>query len=94
MFNKSFAGIILATGIALTGGIGTASANTDIPWNNCYSSPELYNDGIYTKYLVKEGIVFLDVRNENGIKWYLKGFKKLYVCGMNVYVGKYEGKKI
>ncbi|CDL86393.1 hypothetical protein [Xenorhabdus cabanillasii] len=94
MFRKLFVGGVLSAVITLTSGIGTASANTDIPWNNCYSSPELYNNGVYTKYLVKEGIVFLDIRNENGIKWYLKGFKKLYVCGMNVYVGKYEGKKI
>ncbi|PHM28747.1 hypothetical protein [Xenorhabdus budapestensis] len=80
--------------IALFGGIGTASENVDIPWNNCYSSPVEYNNGVYTKYLVKDNIVFLDIRNENRIKWYLKGFKKLYVCGMNVYVGEYEGKKI
>ncbi|MDC9590413.1 LCI family antimicrobial peptide [Xenorhabdus sp. XENO-10] len=93
MFKKLLIGGALAAGITLTGGIGTASASIDIPWINCYSSPEKYDNGIYTKYLVKEGIVFLDVRHENGIKWYLKGFKKLYVCGMNVYVGKYEGVK-
>ncbi|AYA40851.1 hypothetical protein HZS38_10765 [Xenorhabdus nematophila] len=93
MFKKLFAGGALAAGIMLTGGIETASANTDIPWNHCYSSSEEFSNGVYTKYLVKDGIVFLDVRNENGIKWHLKGFKKLYVCGMNVYVGKYEGVK-
>ncbi|KMJ45669.1 LCI family antimicrobial peptide [Xenorhabdus khoisanae] len=93
MFKKLLVGGTLAASIALTGGIGTASANVTIPWHNCYNSPEEYNNSIYTKYLVKEGIVFLDVRNENGIKWYLKGFKKLYGCGMNVYVAKYEGRK-
>ncbi|MCC8379630.1 hypothetical protein Xsto_02057 [Xenorhabdus stockiae] len=94
MLKKFFVGGALAAVISLTGGIATASANsTDIPWNNCHSSPIEYKNGVYTKYLVKDGIVFLDVRNEDGFKWHLKGFKKLYVCGMNVYVGKYEGVK-
>ncbi|OTA16753.1 hypothetical protein Xbed_03416 [Xenorhabdus beddingii] len=92
MLKKFFVSGALASVMTLTG--GTASASTDIPWNNCYSSPIENNNGVYTKYLVKDGIVFLDVRSENRIKWHLTGFKKLYVCGMNVYVGKYEGKKI
>ncbi|PHM31206.1 hypothetical protein [Xenorhabdus innexi] len=96
MLKKLFVGGAFSAVMALTGGVGTASANTntDIPWINCHSSPIEYNNGVYTKYLVKDGIVFLDERNEDGFKWHLKGFKKLYVCGMNVYVGKYEGKKI
>ncbi|OTA14340.1 hypothetical protein Xvie_03801 [Xenorhabdus vietnamensis] len=93
MLKKLLVGTVLSAGITLTGGIGAASANVTIPWHNCYNSPEEYNNGLYTKYLVKEGIVFLNVRNENGIKWYLKGSKKLYNCGMNVYVAKYEGRK-
>ncbi|MBD2780003.1 LCI family antimicrobial peptide [Xenorhabdus szentirmaii] len=93
MLKKLFVGSALATGITLTTGIDTASASTDIPWNNCYSSSIEYNNGVYTKYLVKDGIVFLDVRKENGHKWHLKGFKKLYSCGMSIYVGKYEAIK-
>ncbi|WP_237385097.1 hypothetical protein [Xenorhabdus sp. Sc-CR9] len=90
MFNKLLTVGALAAGVLFA---GTASANVDIPWNNCYSSSIEYHNDLYTKYLVKDGIVFLDVRNEDGIKWHLKGFKKLYSCGMSVYVGKYEGIK-
>ncbi|MBC8953608.1 hypothetical protein [Xenorhabdus sp. PB62.4] len=93
MFKKLLTVGTLLAGITLTGGVGATSESVTIPWHNCSSSPEEYNNGLYTKYLVKEGIVFLDVRNENGIRWYLKGFKKLYGCGMNVYVAKYEGRK-
>ncbi|PHM46382.1 hypothetical protein Xmau_00793 [Xenorhabdus mauleonii] len=93
MLKKLFVGGALAAALTLTGGISTASANTDIPWNNCHSSAVEYNNGVYTKYLVKDGIVFLDVRKEDGFEWHLKGFKKLYNCGMSVYVGKYEAVK-
>ncbi|MBS9433557.1 LCI fold-containing protein [Photorhabdus hainanensis] len=97
MFKKLLVVGALVSGIALTGGIGVASANVDINWNNCYNSPISYNDStrIYTKYEVKNGgqSSFSNKKTENGITWYFKGIKKLDHCGSNYHVGKYEGRR-
>ncbi|EEL58158.1 hypothetical protein COD82_28610 [Bacillus cereus] len=89
MFKKLVVGA-LAAGIVLTGGIGAASANVYIPYDECYSSHVSYNNGVYTKYLVQPGDKFNNVYKEDGITFYFKGWKKLS-CGK--YVALYEGRK-
>ncbi|WP_182813082.1 hypothetical protein [Bacillus sp. ME78] len=94
MFKKLVVGA-LAAGIVLTGGIGAASANVDIPYNKCYNSSVSYNNGIYTKYVVQSSSTFSNsYTDKEGIKWNFKGYKEEYLegCGKK-YIAKYEGRK-
>ncbi|WP_233420744.1 hypothetical protein [Xenorhabdus nematophila] len=76
MFKKLLTIGALAAGVLFA---GTASANVAIHWNECYNSPEKYSNGLYTKYVVKNGgkSVFNNVEKSNGITWYFKGIKKI-----------------
>ncbi|WP_387690562.1 LCI family antimicrobial peptide [Photorhabdus sp. RM71S] len=98
MFKKLLVVGALVSGIALTGGIGTASA--DVPpdnWTKCNSSDVYisYRDGwLYTYYLVQDSSsfanVYYDTVNGKSVKWYFKGIDYLSSC--KKYVGKYEGR--
>ncbi|WP_338882273.1 LCI family antimicrobial peptide [Xenorhabdus sp. TH1] len=95
MFKKLLTVGALAASIALTGGIGTALANVDIQWDNCYNSSIEYKNGLYTKYEFKRNssVFSRAYTDKDGITWYFKGYKKLENCGQNAHVAKYEGRK-
>ncbi|MDB6374787.1 LCI family antimicrobial peptide [Photorhabdus bodei] len=98
MFKKLLVVGALVSGIALTGGIGVASADVVPPsWTECYSSDVYtsYRDGwLYTQYLVQDSSSFSNVYygtvNGKSVKWYFKGIDYLSSC--EKYVGKYEGR--
>ncbi|MBD1226452.1 LCI fold-containing protein [Xenorhabdus griffiniae] len=88
MFKKLLAIGALAAGIALTGGIGTASAS---PSEDC--RPQAINDlggNLYSRYIVHSVNRFSNSFTENGITWYFKSSGK---CSNGLFYGFYEGRK-
>ncbi|MDA1870364.1 LCI fold-containing protein [Bacillus thuringiensis] len=75
MFKKLVVGAV-ATGIALTGGIGAASADTQNPKQATCSIPYEYSNGKFKRTLYYSNGVYANSFNENvcggTITWYLK----------------------
>ncbi|MDA1657922.1 LCI fold-containing protein [Bacillus cereus group sp. TH150LC] len=96
MFKKLVVGA-LATGIALTGGIGAASASTEntasalsTQCKNTEARETQKGSGIYYKFECKSQNVFANSYTDNqGITWYLKDIQ---VVG-GKYEAYYEGRK-
>ncbi|WP_387690560.1 LCI family antimicrobial peptide [Photorhabdus sp. RM71S] len=99
MFKKLLLVGALATGISLTGVIGSVSASVPSSWSSCYSSPVYTsnNGKLYTQYIVKNSKVFPNTYDSNGIRWYFKGSNTLSCKEkskkVTKYVAKYEGRK-
>ncbi|WP_340608416.1 LCI family antimicrobial peptide [Xenorhabdus bharatensis] len=98
MFKKLLVGGALVAGLALTGGIATASAaNKDFTYNDCYSSGRTYtgtNGTVYVVYEVRKNHIFESEFTDGKIQYHLQGIKPVAShCGKG-YVGYYEGKKI
>ncbi|MBD2809646.1 hypothetical protein ID853_01795 [Xenorhabdus sp. Vera] len=95
MFKKLFVGGVLAAGIALTGGVTTASANTDS--NYCYSSGRTHtglNGTVWVVYEVRPNYIFDSVFTDGNIQYHLQGVKPVARhCGKG-YIAYYEGNKI
>ncbi|PGK35658.1 hypothetical protein CN907_19630 [Bacillus anthracis] len=95
MFKKLIVGA-LAAGIALTGGIGAASASAagfdyDSNHDSCYNSDIIFKDGKYTKYILQDNRIFDNSYTDyQGITWYFKDWDWSFKCGK--YVGLYEGR--
>jgi Bacillus cereus group antimicrobial protein len=92
MFKKLAFGV-LATGIALAGGIGTVSAAA----SDNVASPKVVSNAttdVYTTTLSNTSGIFANVWTDHsaGIKWYLKGID--YNSSTGVYTAKYEGQRI
>ncbi|HDR8160731.1 LCI fold-containing protein [Bacillus bombysepticus] len=96
MFKKLVVGA-LATGIALTGGIGAASASTEntaselaMQCKNTQPQETQKGSGIYYKYECKSQRIFANSYTDNqGITWYLKGITDMD----GQYEAYYEGRK-
>ncbi|MFC9450102.1 LCI fold-containing protein [Bacillus cereus] len=90
MFKKLVVGA-LATGIALTGGIGAASAST-VPVDNVANSAIESNSlaAKYTRWVPSEGPIFANDFYEDGIHWYFKG--PITKGADGYYYGYYEGR--
>ncbi|EQC01149.1 LCI fold-containing protein [Photorhabdus temperata] len=91
MFKKLLTVGTLVAGIALTGGIGVASAN-DCPLDQV---PIYQGSGLYTQYVVHSSNVFsnkfsrYESRFGKTITWYFKFSKP---CGNGLYTAYYEGR--
>ncbi|EMA6343933.1 LCI fold-containing protein [Bacillus cytotoxicus] len=94
MFKKLVVGA-LATGIALTGGIGAASASTTTTENTVSPKTELNTlDSIFKRDEIRYDNRFANYFYQNGVHWYLKGIEvKHDKEGKVYYVGHYEGRK-
>ncbi|EOP29487.1 MULTISPECIES: LCI fold-containing protein [Bacillus] len=102
MFKKLVVGA-LATGIALTGGIGAASASTENTANTGNTSKMLlcannesywYDRGTdkhYKTVFSYNDIFSNSYTDSSGITWYFKGYSKTSDCGGGYY-GHYEGR--
>ncbi|MFJ6194397.1 LCI fold-containing protein [Bacillus thuringiensis] len=99
MFKKLVVGA-LATGIALTGGIGAASASTEAPtksasyqYDSCYDSGAIFQGGnTYVKYLHNTVDRFANSYTDSeGYTWYFKRSYYKPECG--TYEAYYEGRK-
>ncbi|AKH65271.1 MULTISPECIES: hypothetical protein [Photorhabdus] len=86
MFKKLLTVGTLVAGIALTGGIGVASANVDFSYNTCKDKAPHWDSGKYTRYVVKDRYRFDNVFSDSTGKWYFKGYKYTGKC----YIAKYE----
>ncbi|WP_340622416.1 LCI family antimicrobial peptide [Xenorhabdus siamensis] len=95
MFKKLLTGGLLFAGILLT--VGTASANTDFNYNDCYSSGRTHtglNGTIFILYEVRPNYAFDNVFTDGNVRYYLQSVKPVAPrCGKG-YVAYYEGKKI
>ncbi|MGE7883454.1 LCI fold-containing protein [Bacillus sp. NPDC094077] len=98
MFKKLVVGA-LATGIALTGGIGAASASTENVSNTPSSIKQLgvcypKENGKYVREVKNSNEIFANYFTEQAcggtVHWYLKGIKYTNENG-GTYIGKYEG---
>nr|WP_088325600.1 LCI fold-containing protein [Bacillus cereus] len=93
MFKKLVVGA-LAAGIALTGGMGAASASTEnTKLLGCVTTGITdYGDGTYSKEVYNTINQFPNSFTEDGIRFYFKGSSKSNSCGG--YYAYYEGRKI
>ncbi|MEB9971562.1 LCI family antimicrobial peptide [Bacillus cereus] len=94
MFKKLVVGA-LAAGIALTGGIGAASASTEnARLLGCVTTGVSdYGNGLYGKEVYNTTNSFANSFTEDGIRWYFKNsYKANENCGG--YYAHYEGRKI
>ncbi|HDR5277582.1 TPA: hypothetical protein QCS28_004900 [Bacillus thuringiensis] len=94
MFKKLIVGA-LATGIALTGGIGAASASTETFDKNSNSKTELNSlasSTVYKMEMRKQERIFINTFTDptTRITWYLKDI--IYDYDTKEWVGKYEGR--
>ncbi|MEQ1974446.1 LCI fold-containing protein [Xenorhabdus sp. SGI240] len=88
MFKKLLTIGALAAGIALTGGIGTASAS---PSEDCRPQAiEHLGGNLYSRYIVHSMDRFSNAFTENGITWYLKSSGS---CSNGLFYGHYEGRR-
>ncbi|MDX7992560.1 LCI family antimicrobial peptide [Xenorhabdus littoralis] len=97
MLKKLLVSGALSAGIALTGGIATASENTDFYQNYCYSSGRTHtglNGTMWVVYEVRPNYIFDSVFTDGNIQYYLQSVKPVARhCGKG-YIAYYEGKKI
>lgn len=98
MFKKLVVGA-LAAGIALTGGIGAASASTENGFNTPSSVKQLAGcypkeNGKYVRELKSSNNIFANTFTEQAcggtVYWYLKGISYTNENG-GTYIAKYEG---
>jgi hypothetical protein len=83
MFKKLVVGA-LAAGIALTGGVASASACEN-------TGTQQYPSGLYYKYEYSDYDIFANSYTEYGITWYFKGSQWKSACGK--YEAYYEGRR-
>ncbi|MFF2242397.1 LCI family antimicrobial peptide [Bacillus thuringiensis] len=95
MFKKLVVGA-LAAGIALTGGIGAASASTESMESSKSITSQSFGyklqDGKHYKKVFSKSGIFDNYKYEDGIHWYYKGRSVTTDYGGGWY-GHYEGRE-
>ncbi|BET96814.1 LCI fold-containing protein [Xenorhabdus taiwanensis] len=92
MFKKLLTVGALAAGIALTGGIGTASAGTTALAATCPSQDKSHNGRVYLRYVINPYNSFANTFTSDGIKWYFQG--PSFQCSYNgtvAWAAQYKG---